>query len=184
MATIETKAPLAKAPVEAPAESKMMTPMGAMPMMRPFESLRREVDRLFEDFAGFPFGLRRPMFGMEPFWRPESWMAVPAMDFVEQDKAFVLTAEMPGVDEKDIEIKMIGDTLTVKGKTVEASEETREDYHLKERRSGAYERSIRVPEAVDAEKIEAAFKNGVLTVTMPKKPEAEASAKTIPVKAG
>ena len=60
-----------------------------MQMWRPFESLRREVDRLFDDFTMSPFQLpfRRPTFDIEPFWSPESWVAVPAVDFVERDNA-------------------------------------------------------------------------------------------------
>lgn len=183
MVKVETKPAEAKAPVMTAAEAKMTTPMGAMPAWRPFESLRREVDRLFEDFAVHPFRLRRPAFDIEPFWRPEAWIAAPPMDLVEGEKAFELTAEMPGVAEKDIEVKVVADVLTIKGKTEEAKEEKNEGYHLKERRYGAYERSVRIPETVEMGKIEAAFKNGVLTVTMPKVAEAQTPARAIPVKA-
>ena len=78
-----------------------------MQMWRPFESLRREVDRLFEDFTMSPLRLpfRRPAFDIEPFWSPESWIAVPEVDFVEREAAYEVHADLPGMDEKDIEVK-------------------------------------------------------------------------------
>src|SRR5690606_15042751 len=84
----------------------------------PFESLRREVDRLFEsfdrEFWSAPF--RRPAFDMEPFWRREwRWGATPAVDIVESDKAYELMAELPGVDEKNIEVKLANGVLTIRG---------------------------------------------------------------------
>ena len=96
-----------------------------MQMWRPFESLRREVDRLFEDFTTSPLRLpfRRPSFDIEPFWSPESWVAVPAMDFVERDNAYEVHAELPGMDEKDIEVKVAVGVLTIKGEKQQEKEE-------------------------------------------------------------
>src|SRR5271157_5251240 len=103
MAKAETKVPVTT-------ESKPESPLTATQMQtwRPFENLRREVDRLFEDFTLSPFRLpfRRPAFGIEPFWAPESWVAVPAVDFVEKDNAYEVHADLPGMDEKDIEVKV------------------------------------------------------------------------------
>lgn len=167
-------------------EQKPVTPVaGAMQAFRPFESLRREVDRLFEDFTLNPFRLplRRPAFDLEPFWQPDSWVAQPAIDLVERDNAFEMTAEMPGLDEKNVEVNVANGVLTVKGHKEEEKVERKEDFHLRERRFGSFARSVRVPDAVDADKIEAGFKNGVLKVTLPKKPEAQKPVKKIPVKA-
>ena len=157
-------------------EQKPATPVaGAMQAFRPFESLRREVDRLFEDFTlnSFRLPLRRPAFDLEPFWQPDSWVAQPAIDLVERDNAFEMTAEMPGLDEKNVEVNVANGVLTVKGHKEEEKVEKKEDFHLRERRFGSFARSVRLPDAVDADKIEAGFKNGVLKVTLPKKPEAQ-----------
>jgi HSP20 family protein len=152
--------------------------------LRPFENLRREVDRLFEDFILSPFRLpfRRPAFGIEPFLAPESWVAVPAVDFVEKDNAYEVHADLPGIDEKDIEVKVANGVLTIKGQKEEAKEEKKEDYHLRERHYGSCERALRVPDTVDTDKIAATFKKGVLTVTLPKSAEAQKLVKKIEVK--
>jgi len=153
---------------------------------RPFDLLHREMNRLFEDFdPGFwrsPF--RRSVFDVEPFWRRElTWAAEPAVDIIEKEKAFEITAELPGMDEKNIEVKVVNGSLTIKGEKQEEKEEKKKDYYLHERHFGSFERSFRVPEGVDADKIEANFKKGLLTVTLPKKPEAQKPAKKIDVKA-
>ncbi len=168
-------------------EKKPQDKATALQAWQPFESLRREVDRLFEDFdRGFwrsPF--RRPMFDLEPFWqRGLAWGAAPAVDIVEKDTAYEVTAELPGLDEKNIEIRLTKGMLTIKGEKKEEKEEKKKGYHLQERHFGSFERSFRVPEGVDPDKIEASFKKGVLTVTLPKKPEAQKPAKKIEVKAG
>lgn len=155
----------------------------ALQTWRPFESLRREIDRLFEDFdRGFwRFPFRRSAFEMEPFWRRE-WAVSPAVDIVEKDNAYEVTADLPGLDEKDIEVRLVKDVMTIKGEKQEQKEEKKKDYYLRERHFGSFERTFRVPEGVDADKIAATFKKGVLTVTLPKKPEAQAPAKKIEVK--
>jgi len=179
MAKAETKVPVTT-------ESKPESPLTATQMQtwRPFENLRREVDRLFEDFTLSPFRLpfRRPAFGIEPFWTPESWVAVPAVDFVEKDNAYEVHVDLPGMDEKDIEVKVANGVLTIKGQKEEAKEEKKEDYHLRERHYGSCERALRVPDTVDTDKIAATFKKGVLTVTLPKSAEAQKLVKKIEVK--
>jgi HSP20 family protein len=175
----ETSVPVTKGESSPPSPALMQA-------WRPFESLRREVDRLFEDFTVNPFRLplRRPAFDIEPFWQPESWVAAPAIDFVERDNAFEVTAELPGLDEKNIEVKLSNGVLTIKGQKEEDKVEKKEDFHLRERRFGSFVRSIRVPETVDADKVEASFKKGVLAVTLPKRPEAQKPVKKIEVKGG
>jgi HSP20 family protein len=178
MAKAETK-------VSVTTEEKPATPASAaMQAWRPFETLRREVDRLFEDFSLNPFRLplRRPAFDLEPFWQAESWVATPAIDLVERDNAFEMSAELPGLDEKNIEVNLANGILTIKGQKEEDKVEKKEDFHLRERRFCSFARSVRVPDTVDADKIEASFKKGVLTVTLPKKPEAQKPVKKIEVK--
>jgi HSP20 family protein len=159
----------------------------ALQPWQPLENLHREIDRLFDDFGrGFWQPFRRSMFAAEPLWRHEvTWgAAAPAVDVAESEKAYELTAELPGMDEKNIEVKVADGSLTIKGEKQEEKEEKKKDYYLHERHFGSFERSFALPEGVDTNKIEAAFKKGVLTVTLPKKPEAQKPAKKIEIKAG
>ena len=153
---------------------------------RPFDALRREIDRLFEDFDGgfwrSPF--RRPAFDVEPFWRRElTWAGTPAMDIGETEKAYEITAELPGMSESDVQVIASSGGLTIKGEKKEEKEERKKDYYLSERRYGSFERRLQIPEGVDTDKIEATFKKGVLSVSLPKKPEAQKPEKKIEVKA-
>ena len=132
--------------------------------------LRREMERLFDRFA-------------EPVWEPFEMVAgdwAPKLDVSETKDAMVVTADMPGVDPKEIEIALAGDLLTLKGEQERAKEEE-EHYHRVERTYGAFLHTVRLPMAVDGSKVTATFKNGVLIVTLPKTPAAKGT--TIPVKA-
>ncbi len=167
-----------------PVKREEMEPSFAMPW-RPFESLRQEIDRLFDDFgfgSRWPFG--RSLFAAEPMFRRQlRWATTPAVDVVESEKAYEITAELPGMDEKNIEVKVADGRLTIKGEKQEEKEEKKKDYYLHERHFGSFQRSFEVPDTVDPDKIEAKFKKGVLMVTLPKKPEAQKPAKKIEVKA-
>ena len=92
------------------------------------------------------------------------------MDIAEHETAYEITAELPGMDESNIDVKFSDGTLTIKGEKKDEREEKQKDYHLSERRYGSFQRSFGVPDGVDADNIEAHFKNGVLTVTLPKRP--------------
>jgi HSP20 family protein len=141
-----------------------------------WRSLRTEMDRLFDRFtSGFGTG---PFFSArlnEPFS-----VASPAVDITEDDSAFKLSAELPGMTDKDIQVSVSGDTLTITGEKQQEREEKQQNYHLTERSYGQFRRSFYVPEDVDRDKIEAAFANGVLNVTMPK--SAQVTPKKIEVK--
>jgi len=108
---------------------------------------------------------------------------MPAVDVSETDKAFEITVELPGMDEKNVEVKVSNSILTIKGEKQEEKEEKKKDYYRRERSFGSFERSFQVPEGVDADKIEANFKKGVLAVMLPKNPEAQKAEKKIAVKA-
>jgi HSP20 family protein len=145
-------------------------------MLQPLDSLRREVDRLFDQFGtGFlrlPFG--RGLFDFEPFGsRGGLRSSTPAADIVERDNAYEMTIELPGMDEKDIELKLTRDMLTIRGEKKDEREEQKKDYRLSERHYGVFERSFRLPEGIDTDKIEAKFQKGILTVILPKTPEAQ-----------
>lgn len=154
-------------------------------LWRPLEKLRQQVDHLFEDFnrgSGLsPFG--RSLFDAEPFWRRELiGHGMPAVDITEKDKSFEISAELPGMDQKNIEIKLSNGSLIIKGEKKEDKEEKRKGYHLSERHYGAFERVFTLPKGVDAEKIDARFSNGVLSISLPKKPEAMKADKVVPIK--
>ena len=107
---------------------------------------------------------------------------MPTVDISETDKAYEITAELPGMDEKNVEVKLANGLLTIKGEKQDEKEEKKKDYHMRERSYGSFERSFQVPDGVDADKIEANFKKGVLTVILPKSAEAQKAEKKITVK--
>jgi HSP20 family protein len=167
-------------------ESAKTAPPGAPQTWRPFETLRREIDRVFNDFDGglFASPFRRPLFDVAPFWNAErAFAGAPAVDIAEKEKAYEVTAELPGLDEKNIEVTLSGGMLSIKGEKQEEKEEKKKDYHLKERHFGSFERCFNIPEGVDRDKIEANFTKGVLKVTLPKTAEALKADKKIAVKA-
>jgi len=152
---------------------------------QPVEQLRTEIDRLLSDFLrGYwhiPF--RRSAVDVEPIWRGDiSLAATPAVDIVDKDDSYKLTAELPGVDEKQVEIKFSDSTLTIEGKKDEEPEDAKQDHFVSERHYGDFHRTFRVPDGIDADKIEASFKSGVLTVTLPKTAEARRKQKKIEVR--
>lgn len=143
---------------------------------RPFESLRRQIDRLFEDFPW------RGAHEFQPLEGIPAGFAAPAVDVIEKDKEFEITAELPGLDEKNVEVKLSDGTLTISGEKREEKEEKEKGYCYSERRYGSFKRGFRLPEGVDFDKIEAAFEKGVLTLHLPKKPEAQKPEKMIAIK--
>ena len=152
----------------------------------PIESLRHDLSRLFEDVGDiWRSPLRQALLGTEPLWsRDLTWVATPAVDVAEKDRTYEITAELPGMDERNIEVKVANGMLTIKGEKKEEKEEKKKDYYLSERRYGSFERRFQVPEGVETDKIEASFKKGVLTITLPKTPAAQAAEKKIEIKAG
>jgi HSP20 family protein len=142
----------------------------------PVSSLRREIERVFEDFErGFWPGRLSLFEGFAP-----ASAAVPAVDIVEKDNAFEISAELPGMDEKDVHVECANGMISIRGEKTESKEEKKKDFHLSERRYGAFQRRFRMPEGVDDSKIDASFKKGVLTITMPK--NKNANAKQIEIK--
>ena len=146
-----------------------------------WRSFRSEMDRLFDRF-GFP-SLRR-MFDVEPAWRSASsfTFSVPAIDMSEDDKAYRISAELPGLDAKDVEVSVSGDRLVLKGEKRQQQEEKNKNYYLSERTYGSFERSFELPVSVDRDKIAADFSRGVLTITIPKTAEVQKQQKKIEIK--
>ena len=147
--------------------------------VEPWQAFRNEMDRMFDRFAG-GFGL--PAF--DRAWRAEVDVAAPAVDVTEDEKAFTVTAELPGIDEKDIEVSVSNGMLTLRGEKKKEREEKTKNYYLSERSYGEFQRSFSLPDGVDEDKIAAAFAKGVLTVTLPKSADAQKKQKKIEVKPG
>jgi HSP20 family protein len=175
-----------KLQVKQEGKSVAATPRTAS-LWQPFESLRQEMDRVFEDFTrGFGrVPMSRGLFDVEPMLRYESsvGLSAPAVDVVEKETEFQITAELPGLDEKEIEVNVADDVLSIRGEKKEEREEKAKNYHLSERRYGSFQRTFQLPSGIDAEKIAASFQKGVLTVTLPKTPEAQKKEKKIAIQA-
>jgi HSP20 family protein len=119
--------------------------------------------RLFDDFfTDFPFTSYFPE-------QKENW--IPSVDVLEKDGNLILRAELPGMSEQQIDLKLEGNTLTLKGERKMDKEDKKNNYHRVESFYGSFTRSFRLPETVNLEKISADYKNGVLTVTIPQRPE-------------
>ena len=137
-------------------------------------SLRREMDRLFDDFfTASP----KPLKALEGAFDP-------SIDVSETDKELEVTAEVPGVDEKDIEVTVAEGVLTIRGekKTEKEEKDKAKNFYRLERSYGAFQRSFQLPADYDDSKVEATFNKGVLKVVVPKKPQAKAATKKIEVK--
>lgn len=138
-------------------------------------SLRDEIDRLFDIFTPMAAtGTALP--GMRGWTEP-----FPAMDMSENGEGYHLSIELPGLAAEDVEVRLKDGMLIVSGEKSDSREEKEADRHLSERRWGSFRRSLSLPTDVDPARITADFARGVLTLKLPKSPEARASEKTIPV---
>jgi len=173
-----------------PAERESTSPERAgegEPPRHPVAAFRDELDRLFDDFfTAFPFGPARARRLTADPWRRFQGVfdaAFPAVDVAETPQEYRITVELPGLEEKDVELALGEAVLTIKGEKKQESEERKESYRVSERRFGSFQRSFRLPEDVDPERIEASFKAGVLTITLPRRAEAAAKGRRIEIKA-
>jgi HSP20 family protein len=134
----------------------------------PFFALRRDMDRLFDDaFRSF---------GLSSFGNGAGW---PHVEVVDRDKEVRVTAELPGLEEKDVELRVEDNTLVLRGeKRTEVDDQERQ---YSERYYGRFERHVALPAEVDDERANATFRNGVLTVTLPKTERARQHTKRIPI---
>ena len=136
----------------------------------PFAELQRRMNSVFEDFFGR---------SSSDLWGDATKEFLPRVDVSETGKEMRITAELPGLDEKDVEVTVTGDMLTIKGEKKVEKEEEDGDYYYSERRYGHFERTIALPQGIDTDNAEAKFKKGVLKVTIHKKPEAQSSRRKI-----
>jgi HSP20 family protein len=126
-------------------------------LIEPFNQLRAEVDRMFESF---PFRL--------PAMRLGRFASAPPLEMTETDKSYKIMAEIPGIEPEKVELTFEDGLLRIAGEKAEEREENERGYRLSERRYGSFERLIELPSAADPNKIQAKFKNGVLTITVAK----------------
>jgi len=154
-----------------PSEGKSLQPKREE--YNPLTLLRREMNSLVDNFfRGFE---------LEPF-KGHFGTFSPSVDIQESVKDIKVTAELPGVDDKDIEVSLGKDSLTIKGEKQEKKEDKGKDYYRMERSFGSFSRTIPLPAEVDTDKAKAEFKKGVLTVTLPKTARAIKETKKIPVR--
>jgi len=147
----------------------------------PFGTLRSEMDRLFDTFLGGGFPTFPSIIGSGV---GRSAMLVPRVDMKETDKEIIIEAQLPGLEEKDVSLTLQNGILTVQGEKKIEYDEEKENYHMMERGYGSFQRSLRLPDTVDEDKVEARFENGVLRVTLPKRPEAGGPQRKIDIKKG
>ncbi len=171
---------MAKTPVEV---KKAVVPAGTPHVWRSF---RNEMDRLFDRFSG-GFGIPSlgQMFEPKPNWLYEgsfSWSPL-AIDITEDDKTYRIMAEVPGLEQKNIDVTVSGDMLTIKGEKSSETDEKNKDYHASECTYGSFQRSFALPDGVDRDRIAADLSKGVLTITLPKTAEEQKPQQKIEVKA-
>jgi HSP20 family protein len=147
---------------------------GGDPERDPFAHMHREIDRLFHNVVGEGRGDSEG----------GAMMMVPDIDVSETDGELEITAELPGIDEKDVDVSLDNGRLTIKGEKKAEKEEKQKDYHLMERSYGAFSRSIVLPFEVDADKVTADFSKGVLKITLPKPAEVKDKTRKIAIKSG
>jgi HSP20 family protein len=148
---------------------------------RPFSDLtrwERDMERMMDDFFD-----RR----MRPWW-PERWLRtegfttnVPALDVFEEKDELVVKAELPGMEKDNVEVNLTDHTLTIKGEKKKEEEVKEEKYYRSERSYGSFVRTLQLPADVQADKVKASFKNGVLEVRLPKTEEAKAKESKVKV---
>jgi HSP20 family protein len=136
------------------------------------EPFRKEMEDVMERFFGDEVGHRLPA---------RTW--APRVDVEETDKEILVKADLPGVDPKAVEISVENGVLTVRGEKKEEKEERKKNYHRIERFAGSFYRAIPLPPGADAERVTASSSNGVVTVSIPKKPEAQPKKITVTPKA-
>jgi HSP20 family protein len=156
----------------------------SVPRQHPLMMLRDEVDRLFDSFFPSPMG-RHGLFEMDPLRRMglfgRSGDVMPDVDIKETADKLEICAELPGMDEKNVDVAVRDRVLTISGEKKSETKDEGTNYHLSERTYGRFVRSFQLPDSADEDQIAADFSKGVLTVTVPKRPGATQAEKKISV---
>lgn len=144
--------------------------------VNPLYALHREMNQMFDDFfRSFDFA---PFSTFEERFRTFS----PSVDIVENEKEVTVKVELPGMDEKDVDVLLTEDTLTIKGEKKEEKEDKGNDYYHMERTYGHFNRVIPLPREIDTANVEARFKNGILSITLPKWEVTKTKGTKVPIK--
>ena len=149
-----------------------------LPFDSGFDTLRREMDRLFDGFTrgfGLPSAGNGLGFG-------EAGFVTPRLDVAETETAYEVSVELPGIERDDLEVVVANGVLTIKGEKKAETEQKEKGRLYAERSYGAFQRSLSLPADADDGKVDAAFKNGVLKLTIEKTPEAKAEVRRIDIK--
>jgi HSP20 family protein len=166
-------------PAKAPAP---MVPTSYFPLGALRGDIDRAFDRMFKDWPRFGSLMTPDLFNGEGFFGKAAAIE-PRVDVSEDDNAYEITAEMPGVEEKDVEVTVKENRLTVRGEKKTEREEKKKDYHMTERSYGSFQRSFLLPQDIDADKIKAEFAKGVLTLTLPKTAPTKTKERKVAIKA-
>lgn len=156
---------------------------GGVLQYSPVTHFHREIDRVFDDFFrsfGFPsidFGR-----GSAPIAQRD-WLK-PTLDVAASEKEYTITVELPGVDERDVQLELSDDTLVIKGEKKSGKEEKDKNYYRMERSYGSFQRVLSLPEDAEQQGIGASHKEGILTITIPRKAKAAAKSQRIPINIG
>jgi HSP20 family protein len=160
-------------------------------IMTPLATLREEIDNLFERFSDdwpslprlFGKGWTYPFADLERRVSFPKLELTPRVDVSESNEAYDIAVELPGMTEKDIELTLSDDSLTIKGEKKETREEKKKNYHVTERSYGSFQRTFRVPNGVDHNKVSASCSKGVLNISLPKTETAKKKKRSVNVKA-
>ena len=184
MAKGSVKVSKGKETAPAKPESAVTLPEPFGRLFEPLASARRDIDRFFESLApGFP-----RVMDFDPFRQLGSAVEfgygdmVPHVEVSEEEKSYEISAELPGVNEKDVSVSLQEHVLTLSGEKKSEREEEKKGYLMSERRYGSFRRSFRVPDDVDENKITAKFDKGVMSISLPKAATAKPKGRQIPVK--
>jgi HSP20 family protein len=143
----------------------------------PLSRIHQEIDQLFEDF--FRGSRVSPFRQIDQTW--VGGMMLPKVDIAEGSKHYTITVEVPGVEEKDMDVTIADGTLTIRGEKRHEQENHDRQYHRVERSYGAFQRVISLPNDSKEDAVEAKFKNGILTLTVPKNPGAKSTGRKIAI---
>lgn len=165
-------------------DTKKSTEVAAKHPATLWDSFRSDFDQLFDRFSRNVTPWAIPLFGSRTGPVVTSWLntPLPSVDVVEGEKAYTITAELPGLAAGDVDVSVVNGSLVVKGEKQSEKKTEDKSYYLSERSYGAFERSFYLPDGVDRDNIKAEVAKGVLTVTLPKTAAAQAKSKKIEVK--
>ena len=151
---------------------------GQLRLHDPFAQFHQEIDRMFDNFFR-GFSLPSMGFGRERTSLSQTEWLKPTLDIAANDKEYAISVELPGVDEKDVELELADETLVIKGEKKQETERKEQNYYRMERSYGSFQRVLSLPEDAEQDGIVAAYKHGILTITIPRKAKPATKAKRI-----